>query len=114
MRQLFAKIQQLLREWRKRRRFASVIAPQSIRSAAEEVAHLAELACQYTPMPPSEAQRLHTLRHEMRQLMLLTEKEDFCRLSADRRIALHGSLLRSQEKLLASMQTTHAPTERMQ
>ena len=114
MAHIFSGIARLWREFRKRRRYAAAIAPAAISGMARELSHLAELACRHAELPPPEVRQLQLLREEMRQLISLTEKPEFCRLSADRRLALHHSLRRSQEKLLMSIQSTHAPTARMQ
>lgn len=114
MRAIFSRLAELWREFRKRRRYAGAIAPKNIGNMAQELAHLAELARCHAHLSEAEARQLHNLREEMRHLMLLVEKPEFCRLSADRRLALHQSLQRSQEKLLDSIQSTHAPTARIQ
>lgn len=114
MRRIFSGIARLWQEFRKRRQYAKQIAPDTIARMAHELAHLATLACCHTEVSPPESRRLQALCQEMQQLALMTEQPEFCRLSADRRLALHDSLCRSQEKLLASIQSTHAPTARIQ
>ena len=110
----FSGIARIWREMCKRRRYASLIAPGNIGSMAQELAHLADMAQRNAHLSHSEARHLHNLGEEMRQLCQMTEKPEFCRLSADRRLALYDSLMRSQEKLLTSIQSTQAPTARMQ
>lgn len=114
MRGFFSGLAKLWREFRKRRRYAAVIAPDAIGRMAQELSHLAELARRHADLPDAEARQLLNLRDEMRHLTKLVEKPEFCRLPAGRRLALHHSLQRSQEKLLASIQSTHAPTARIQ
>lgn len=114
MGKLFAGIARLWEELRKRRRYAAKIAPHCIGDMALELARLAEQAQVHVTFPSAEARHLQMLSDEMRQLNLLTEKPEFWHLSADRRLALYDSLQRSREKLLASIQSTQAPTARMQ
>lgn len=114
MGKLFSGMARLWRELCKRRRYASVIAPRHIGEMALELARLAELAQVHAALSSAEARQLQSLGDEMRQLNHMTTLPEFCRLSADRRLALYDSLQRSQEKLLASIQSTQAPTARMQ
>lgn len=114
MGKLFSSIARLWEELCKRRRYASQIAPTCIGSMALELARLAEQAQVHVTLSSAEAVHLQMLGDEMRQLNGMTERPEFCRLSADRRLALYDSLQRSREKLLASIQSTQAPTARMQ
>ena len=114
MRNIFSGIARLWREFRKRRQYAKQIAPENIARMAQELAHLADLACCHAEISEPESRHLQALRQEMQQLADMTGRPEFCRLSADRRMALHDSLCRSQEKLLTSIQSTHAPTARIQ
>lgn len=111
---IFQKIGKLWQEFRKRRQYAHEISPQVIGQMARELANLAEIIERGPTVTSKEAQYLHTLREEMDSLVEITGRSEFCRLSADRRLALHQSLHRSQEKLLASVQTAASSTERIQ
>lgn len=111
---LFQKIGKLWREFRKRRRHFREISPDVIGQLAQELADLAEIVERGPAVSGKEAHYLHTLRQEMHGLVDMTRRPEFCRLSADRRLALHHSLHRSQEKLLASVQCATSSTERIQ
>lgn len=110
----FQKIGRLWREFRKRRRHAHEISPLTIGQLAQELADLAEIVERGPAVSGKEAQYLHILKDEMHSLVDMTRRPEFCRLSADRRLALHHSLHRSQEKLLASVQSIMSSTERIQ
>lgn len=110
----FQKIGKLWKEFRKRRQHAREISPDTIGQLAQELAHLAEIVERGPDVSGKEAQYLHTLKEEMASLVDMTRRPEFCRLSADRRLALHQSLHRSQEKLLASVQAAISSTERIQ
>lgn len=110
----FSALVRLWKEFRKRRQYAHLIAPASIGRMAEELVHLAELAECNSHLSSAELQHLLQLRGEMKHLITITEKAEFLRLSAERRLALYDSLQRSQEKLLTSIQSTQAPTARLQ
>lgn len=114
MGKLFSSIARLWQELRKRHRYASQIAPRCINGMALELAGLAAQAQVHILLSSVEAHHLRLLGDEMQQLSRMTELPEFCRLSADRRMALYDSLQRSREKLLASIQSTQAPTARMQ
>ena len=111
---IFSGLARWWQEYRKRRRYAALITPEHIGGMAKDLAHLAYLAQQHASLSPQEARHLAQLTEEMRHLHAMTEKTEFCRLPADRRLALCDSLQRSQEKLLTSIQSTQAPTARMQ
>lgn len=114
MRKLFHNAALVWRELRKRHQHAREISPETICQLADDLSHLAELAERSIPLSPHEACHLHALREEMRSLADMTERPEFCRLSADRRLALNESLQRSQEKLLASIQAVYSSTEKVQ
>ncbi len=65
-------------------------------------------------MSQEEAQYLQVLQKEMEKLITLTENKSFRYLPAHRRMTLYYNLQRSQEKLLASIQSSDAPTARIQ
>ncbi len=79
-------------EFRKRRKYGAAIRPEGIRSQAEELGHLAELAGRSVPLAGLEA------RH----------------LTADRRLALRDNLRDAREKLLASLQKAGLASEKPQ
>lgn len=114
MRKMFHNVILVWKELRKRHRHAQDISPETICRLADDLAHLAELAERSIPLSRNEACHLHALQEEMRSLADMTERPEFCRLSADRRLALNESLQRSQEKLLASIQATYSSTEKVQ
>mgnify|MGYP001088803540 CR=1 FL=1 len=114
MRKLLHNVALVWKELRKRHTHAREISPETIRRLADDLSHLAELAERNVPLSRNEACHLHTLREEMRSLADMTERPEFCRLSADRRLALNESLQRSQEKLLASIQAAYSSTEKVQ
>ncbi|MEG2173206.1 MAG: hypothetical protein RRY29_08075 [Desulfovibrionaceae bacterium] len=110
----FQKIGKLWREFRKRRQHASEISPRVIGQLARELADLAEIVERGPDVSGKEAQYLHSLKEEMTSLVDMAQRPEFCHLSADRRLALHHSLHRSHEKLLASVQSATSSTERIQ
>ncbi len=101
-------------ERRKEKRYATIIAPEKIGEEAQRLLHLVELSLCNGHLSGSEAHHLQSLQDEMGKLILLTEKDEFRRLSVDRRLSLHESLQRSQEKLMFSIQRAEVPTARMQ
>ncbi len=111
---LFSKLCHFWKEIRKRRRYSRIIAPENIGDEAQKLMHLVEISLRNGYLSGAEAQHLQILQEEMGRLIILTEKEEFHRLSADRRLSLHESLQRSQQKLLVTIQGAEAPTERMQ
>ncbi len=110
----FSAIGNFWSQLRKRRRYSHVIAPQNIGDEAQKLIHLVELSLRNGYLSGAEAHHLQTLQEEMGRLITLTEKDEFHRLSVERRLSLHDSLLRSQEKLLVTIHGADAPTERMQ
>ncbi|MCD7983356.1 MAG: hypothetical protein LUG19_03765 [Desulfovibrio sp.] len=101
-------------EFRKRRKYGAAIRPEGIRSQAEELGHLAELAGRSVPLAGLEARHLAELAQAMAHLVEMTRTADFCRLSADRRLALHDNLREAREKLLASVQKAGLASEKPQ
>ena len=91
-----------------------MIRPEGIRSQAEELGHLAELAGRSVPLAGLEARRLAELAQAMTHLVEMTRSADFCRLSADRRLALRDNLREAREKLLASLQKAGLASEKPQ
>ena len=89
MARLWRRIRFLWHEFRKRRKYGAAIRPEGIRAQAEELGHLAHLAD-------------------------MTRTADFCRLSADRRLALYDNLRDAREKLLASIQKARLASEKPQ
>ncbi len=111
----FAVLRRFWKESHKRRRYASFIAPSSIGTLASDLLHLVRLARYTGTISADEAQLLQKLEMEMETVINLTQKAEFKKLSADRRLVLFESLQRSQDKLLMSIHGTSAPpTARMQ
>lgn len=112
---VFQRISDIWNEFCKRRAYGALIHPDGITAQAEELAHLAELALCSTAAPSAaECRQLARLAHSMRQLTETTHSPEFCRLSADRRLALHRQLQTAREKLLASLQKSQIATEKLQ
>lgn len=101
-------------EFRKRRKYGAMIRPEGIRSQAEELAHLAELAGRSVPLAGLEARHLAELTQAMTHLVRMTRSADFCRLPVDRRLALRENLREAREKLLASIQKAGLASEKPQ
>ncbi len=111
----FSALRRFWKESHKRRRYASFIAPTSIANLASELLHLVHLAKYISHLSEDEARHLQSLEQEMETVITLTQKAEFSRLSADRRLVLYESLQRSQDKLLMSIQGAHSPpTARIQ
>lgn len=104
----------LWHEFGKRRKYGVVIRPERIRAQAEDLGHLAELAGRSVSLAESELRQLAQLAKEMRRLAEMTRTAAFCRIPADRRLALHTSLREAREKLLASMQKARLASEKPQ
>ncbi len=103
--------------WKKiqdKRRFAKIAAPENISEQAQNLMHLVELSLSNGYLSGAEAHHLQALQDEMGKLIILTEKDEFHRLSLERRMSLLESLQRSQQKLIVSIHGADAPTERMQ
>ncbi len=111
---MLKKIMLWWREFVKRRKNADAISPRTIRNMANELEHLAELTSYSQLLSGREARHLHSLREVVRNLKQMVDEPQFCRLSADRRLALHHSLQNSRQKLLDSIQAAESPTERIQ
>lgn len=101
-------------EHKMRRTYAREISPHTIGKMARDLVHLIELIERGTALNQFKIQSLSSLKQEMLNLEQMTENIDFCRLSADRRLALHHSLLKSHDKLLSSAQAGGTSTERLQ
>ncbi len=114
MLQIFSKFAKYWENRRQKKRFAKIIAPEYIGNEALRLLHLVELSLCNGHLSGPEAQHLQSLQEEMGKLILLTEKEEFHHLPVERRISLHESLQRSQEKLILSIQGAEAATARMQ
>lgn len=93
---------------------AHEISPNTIGEMARNLVHLIELIERGTVLKQFKVQSLNNLKEEMLILEQMTENTDFCRLSADRRLALHNSLLKSLDSLLSSAQFDIPSTERLQ
>ena len=114
MARLWRRIRFLWHEFRKRRKYGAAIRPEGIRAQAEELGHLAELAGRSVTLAGPEARQLAELAQAMAHLADMTRTADFCRLSADRRLALYDNLRDAREKLLASIQKARLASEKPQ
>ncbi len=111
---IFSRLRLFWRELRKRQQYSHIVAPKNIGEEAQKLMHLVEISLRHGYLSGEEAHHLQTLQEEMGRLIILTEKEEFHRLSVDRRLSLHESLQRSQQKLLVTIHGAEAPTERIQ
>ncbi len=114
MKKIFTALRGFWEERRKERLYSDIISPEGIADEAQKLLHLVELSLCNGHLSGPEAHHLQSLLDEMGKLILLTEKEEFRRLSVDRRLSLHESLQRSQEKVMYSIQRADVPTARMQ
>ena len=104
----------LWHEFCKHRKYGAAIRPKGIRSQAAELGHLAELAGRSVPLAGLDARHLAELAQAMAHLVEMTRTADFCRISADRRLALHDNLRDARENLLASVQKAGLASEKPQ
>ncbi len=104
----------LWHEFCKHRKYGAAIRPKGIRSQAAELGHLAELAGRSVPLAGLDARHLAELAQAMAHLVEMTRTADFCRISADRRLALHDNLREARENLLASVQKAGLASEKPQ
>ncbi len=114
MKKFFSYLRRLWQEARNRHRYATIINPACIKNMAEDLSQLIQMSLCRGHMSHNEAQYLQTLQREMEKLINLTENTSFRNLSAHKRVSLYYNLQRSQEKLLTSIQSTDAPTTRIQ
>ncbi len=114
MLQIFSAIKSFWNERRKKKELYALITPEYIGLEAQRLLDLVELSLCNGHLSGPEAHHLQSLQDEMCKLILLTEKKEFKHLPVQRRLSLHESLLRSQEKLILSIQRAEAPTARMQ
>ncbi len=114
MLQIFSTIRRFWTERRNKKRYAKIIAPEYIGQEAQRLLYLVEISLCHGHISDPEAHHLQSLQEEMGKLILLTTKDEFKLLPVERRLSLHASLQRSQEKLLVSIQRAEAPTARMQ
>ncbi len=114
MARFWRRLRFLWHEFRKRRKYGAAIRPEGIRSQAEELGHLAELVGRSVPLTGPEARQLTELAQAMAHLAGMTRTADFCRLPADRRLALHDNLREAREKLLTSVQKVGLASEKPQ
>ncbi|ABB37916.1 hypothetical protein Dde_1115 [Oleidesulfovibrio alaskensis G20] len=111
---MFRRIKRFFSEMQQRRRYADRIAPNTIGRLAAELRGLTELAVRTGPRHAVPYERIQRIQAEMDQLLDLVGRPEFNRLSVQRRLELHDSLLQSRELLIESVQTTPAPTDRLQ
>ncbi|WP_051294973.1 hypothetical protein [Maridesulfovibrio bastinii] len=90
------------------------VQPGNFLKMANEITELAE-ACTHICHPESEVLiQIERVKIEMAQLIELTSKPEFKRLSIQRRLELKESLIQSREQILNSIQTAPAPTRFLQ
>lgn len=111
---MFERIKRFFTELRERRKYADRIAPATIRTLAIELRSLTELAVRSGSQHSIPFERIQRIQMEMDQLLDLVSRPEFTRLSVQRRLELHSSLVQSRESLIQSVQTTPAPTDRLQ
>jgi len=111
---LVKKIKVLWIEQKLRHAHAHEISPHTIGKMAKDLVHLIVLIERGTVLNALKKHNLKNLKIEMLSLEQMTENIDFCRLTANRRLALHASLLKSHDRLLSAVQASTSPTERLQ
>ncbi len=111
---VFSALRNYWKEFLRKRRYARDVAPENIGEQAQKLIHLVELSLCNGYLSGAEAHHLQTLQDEMGKLIILTSRNEFQRLSVERRLSLLESLQRSQQKILVSIHGAEAPTERMQ
>ncbi len=111
---VFSALRNYWKEFQQKRQHATAIAPQNIGEQAQKLIHLVDLSLCNGYLSGAEAHHLQALQEEMEKLIVLTSRNEFQRLSVERRLSLLESLQRSQQKILVSIHGAEAPTERMQ
>lgn len=114
MARFWRKVAQFWHEFRNCRKYGVIIKPDSIRSQAEDLGHLAELAGRSGALAEAESRHLAQLGREMRNLVLMTRQTSFCSIPADKRRDLYESLSQARQKLLDSMQKACLASEKKQ
>lgn len=110
---MLAWIKNFFTDLRDRHRYREKISSEHIRQLATELYGLASLA-ERLPAQKKQQKRIHHIHTEVGKLIELTERIEFYRLSAQRRLELRNSLITSKELMLDSMKNAPAPTERLQ
>lgn len=111
---MIKRFKSFFKELQERRKYADRINPATIRTLAAELRGLTELAVRTSPRHAVPYERIQRIQMEMDQLLELVSRPEFTRLSAQRRLELHEGLIQSRELLIESVQTTPAPTTRLQ
>ncbi|GFM37173.1 hypothetical protein DSM19430T_18570 [Desulfovibrio psychrotolerans] len=111
---MFGWMKRICREIRDRIRYSAKISPESIRKLASELQELAVIVERVNPELPERGARIWRIRTEVGQLIDLTGRMEFHRLSVQRRLELHQSLEQSRAQLLESMRSAPTPTDRVQ
>ena len=101
-------------EFRNCRKYGASIRPDTIRTKAEDLGHLAELAGRSVALAEAESRQLAQLGREMRSLVLMTRQTSFCSIPAEKRRELYESLSQARQKLLDSMQKARLASEKTQ
>ena len=95
-------------------RYKEQVSPETIRQLAAELCSLAQMAEMFAHQETAPLDRIKKIQTETGQLIELTGRAEFRRLSVQRRIELHESLIASKRHLINSMQSTPAATETLQ
>jgi len=93
-----------------RRKLARDIHPDTFRKLASELAELAEIAARVSPEEAAMQQKAGRIRREMDELLLMTRRPEFRRLTEEKRLELRESLLSSKDQLLKTVSDAPAPT----
>lgn len=95
-------------------RYKEKVSPEAIRVLAAELCELAQMAELFANEEATPIDRIKRIQSETGQLIELTGKAEFRRLSVQRRLELHESLVDSKRHLLNTMQATPVATDVIQ
>ncbi|OBQ56244.1 hypothetical protein [Halodesulfovibrio spirochaetisodalis] len=95
-------------------RYKEKVSPEAIRVLAAELRELAQVAEMFATDEVTPIDRIKRIQSETGQLIELTGRAEFRRLSVQRRLELHDSLVDSKRHLLNTMQATPVPTDVIQ
>jgi hypothetical protein len=95
-------------------RYKEKVSPEAIRILAGELRELARAAEMFANEEAAPIDRIKRIQSETGQLIELTGKAEFRKLSVQRRLELHESLVDSKRHLLNTMQETPVATDVIQ
>lgn len=95
-------------------RYKEKVSPEAIRILAAELRELARAAEMFANEEAAPIDRIKRIQSETGQLIELTGKAEFRKLSVQRRLELHDSLVDSKRHLLNTMQETPVATDVIQ